>query len=116
MAGTANLNIQYVDVSGNQQVQPPTVNLATPIGAKQSIVLANGNNTITIPDGTTFVTIQPPAGNVQTLTLKGVNGDTGVRISPTAFTSFSRDPTVLTATFVLFTGGAFTAATLISFT
>ena len=52
-------------------------------GQIQVIALSSGNNTITVPAaGTvpTAATIVPPVGNLNTLTLKGVNGDTGIAI------------------------------------
>jgi hypothetical protein len=70
-------------------------------------ILASGANTITPPAGSTpvSVTIVPPAGNVITITLKGVTGDTGILLHPT-------DPTTIalgspTATFVLTAGSLF---------
>lgn len=53
--------------------------------------LASGFNTITIPTGGTVptaCTIVPPTGNVVTITLKGVTGDTGVPLHLT-------DPTTI---------------------
>lgn len=69
--------------------------------------LTTGNNTITVPSVTGFTvkaaTIIPPSDNTQTITLKGVNGDTGVAISPSDPTSigFGTAP----ANFVLSVGG-----------
>lgn len=40
-------------------------------------------NAITVPTGATAVLIIPPSGNAQTITLKGVTGDTGVPLSKT---------------------------------
>ena len=76
--------------------------------------LLSGANTITAPaSGTTptALTIIPPVGNTQTITLKGVTGDTGVALHPT-------DPTViaLAATFttlVLTAGGGIAGVRLI---
>lgn len=49
-------------------------------GQVQSIDLANGNNTITVPSNSVAVMIIPPTANTETLTLKGVNGDTGIAL------------------------------------
>ncbi len=81
---------------------------------EQIINLASGANTITAPTaGTvpTALTIIPPAGNLQTITLKGVTGDTGVPLHLT-------DPFVisLATTFVslcLTAGGTITGLRLI---
>lgn len=65
--------------------------------------LASGANTITVPTGATLVILVPPTTNTETVTLKGVTGDTGRQISKTR-------PTVLaweTGTdFFLLTSGA----------
>lgn len=83
-------------------------NAASP-GSVTLHTLASGPNTITLPTGgstVTCATIVPPAGNTQTLTLKGVTGDTGVPLHLT-------DPSAVTmaaanTTFVLTAGGTVT--------
>src|SRR3990167_8626299 len=45
--------------------------------------LASGANTITVPDTDCSVCIfVPPTTNTQTITLKGVTGDTGIALDP----------------------------------
>ena len=96
------------DVDGEQQldaadntVSPATVELKT---------LANGNNTITVPTTGTFVptavTIVPPTTNTTSITFKGVNGDTGVRIHNTDPTTIALHSSVVS--FVLTTGAEIT--------
>lgn len=76
-------------------------NTASP-AQHEIVTLANGNNTITPPGGGATpkaVTIIPPDSNDVIITLKGVNGDTGVALHVT-------DPTTIalnspTDTFVL---------------
>lgn len=54
--------------------------------------LISGNNTITVPTGGTMVsavTIVPPVGNTVILTLKGVNGDTGIPLHLTGPSSLA---------------------------
>lgn len=55
--------------------------------------LTSGNNTITVPSMTGVTvkgaTIVPPAGNLETVTLKGIAGDTGIAISKTDPTSIA---------------------------
>lgn len=53
-------------------------------GQIQNIPLTTGANTITVPSGAVAVTIEPPAGNVVALTLKGVSGDTGIALNLTS--------------------------------
>lgn len=57
-------------------------NVNTGSGQNQLQSLASGNNTITVPSAAVAVTIIPPVGNAVVLTLKGVNGDTGIVIHP----------------------------------
>lgn len=71
-------------------------------GVSEVKTLASGNNTITPPGGGTTpigVTIIPPSDNEATLTLKGINGDTGIVLHSTDPTSLSLGST--TATFVI---------------
>lgn len=85
------------DVDGEQQLDaadntdsPAMVELKT---------LAIGANTITVPTaGTvpTAVTIVPPTDNTTAVTLKGVTGDTGVRIHDTDPTTLALDDSVTT--------------------
>jgi len=85
-----------------------TVSLSWSITAGVStstVDLASGANTITVPAGTTLVVVIPPTGNSQTITAKGVSGDTGFQLSKTK-------PTVIAwetgANFVLTAGATIT--------
>jgi hypothetical protein len=76
--------------------------------------LASGANTITVPtSGTvpTSVTIIPPSGNTQLITLKGVSGDTGVGLHLTDPTSIGLGTAV--TTFVLNAAGTVTGLRLV---
>ena len=72
-------------------------NLVSP-GQIDLITLSSGNNTITAPvvTGMTFsgVTIIPPSSNTELITLKGVNGDTGIALHLTDPTSLALDSTL----------------------
>jgi hypothetical protein len=71
-----------VNYSGDvvaQQDEPAANNSSSP-GEIENVTLAAGNNTITPPTGATAVTILPPAGNTSLITLKGINGDTGIAL------------------------------------
>lgn len=82
------------DVTAVQTVEADT-NAASPASVEiQS--LASGFNSITVPSSTgvtvTCCTIIPPVGNTVSITLKGVTGDTGIRLhntSPTALAIYS---------------------------
>lgn len=108
VSATRTITIVYTgDVAGTETVSAAT-NAASP-GSVTIHTLASGVNTITVPTGgstPTAATILPPTGNVQTIILKGVTGDTGVGLHLT-------DPTVIalassTATFALTAGGTIT--------
>lgn len=81
--------------------------------AQTEVTLASGANTITVPSWASVCIIDPPSNNTQTLTLKGVTGDTGVPISETEATllNFTTPP----ANFVITAGGALSAITNIIF-
>lgn len=55
------------------------------------ITLASGANTITPPAGFASATIVPPPANAVSIILKGVTGDTGVRLHNTDPTSIALD-------------------------
>lgn len=109
MAVTATRKITITlsgDFVGTEQYSAAS-NAVSP-GVRQLIVLASGANTITPPLGATpkAVTIIPPSGNVISITLKGVTGDTGVLLHLTDPSSFGLGSA--TNTFVLTAGSLFT--------
>lgn len=93
------------DVTGTEIIEAAT-NAASP-GMIEVKSLASGLNTITVPTMAGFVptavTIKPPTGNATSITLKGVTGDTGIRVHNTDPFTLSLDSSV--ATFALTTGG-----------
>lgn len=48
-----------------------------------TVDLSSGANTVTVPSGTTLVVVIPPTTNTETITAKGVSGDTGFQLSKT---------------------------------
>jgi len=100
--------------AGPQTIGPLTITANASIGAVTDIVLASGANTITVPAGSTAMVIVPPTTNTQTLTLKGVTGDTGVPLSPTQPSVISF-PASAPSTVVLTAGALFSGITEISF-
>ena len=78
---------------------------ATAPGVIENKNLAQGANTITVPSGSKAVTMKPPSGNAQTITLKGVSGDTGIALHKTDPTSLGLDSV---STFVLTAGNTVT--------
>lgn len=55
--------------------------LLSPVPNIDRVDLAEGNNQITIPDGTTLILFVPPSANLETLVLKGKGSDNGIQIS-----------------------------------
>lgn len=99
------------DTVGTQTVAAAS-NAASP-GQVELKTLASGANTITAPTGgstPTACTILPPSGNTQTITLKGVTGDTGVALHLTDPTTIALASSV--TTFVLTAGGTITGIRL----
>ncbi len=89
------------------------LNSASP-GTRDIVTLASGANTITPPAGGSIpkaVTIIPPTGNIVTITLKGVTGDTGVLLHLTDPTTIALGSAV--ATFVLTTSNILTGLVLV---
>lgn len=87
-----------IDVVGTE-VLTAGQNAVSP-GQIQLIALQIGFNTVTLPAAVGFtvtaVTIIPPAGNTNSLTLKGVTGDTGIRLHNTDHTVVAVDSSVTT--------------------
>lgn len=105
---TRTVTISYTgDVVGSESLAA-TANAVSP-GSVTIHSLSVGANTITVPTGGSTVkgaTIVPPSGNAQSITLKGVTGDTGVDISKTDPTSIAFE--TAPANFVLTAGGTIT--------
>ena len=108
VTATRSTTITYtVDTVGTQVINAAS-NAASP-GSVEIKTLASGANTITPPTGGSSpvsVTCVPPAGNTQTLTLKGVTGDTGFGLHLTD--PFTVTLATTTTTFVITAGGTVT--------
>lgn len=111
MAVTSNIAVDVIFSSDVEFAQrfAAAANSSSP-GIVDSVDLANGANTVAVPNGATSVVIKPPVGNSQTITLKGVSGDTGISIHRT-------NPTWLglnsVSSFVLTTNGTITGCRFI---
>jgi hypothetical protein len=97
------------DVDGTQELfaaanasSPAVIELKVLEGADSVDPVVGGNTTIDVPAGATAVTILPPADNVKALRLKGVDGDTGIRLHDTDPTTIALDDGV--TSFVLQVG------------
>lgn len=108
VTATRSQTITYTgSVTGTETVSAAS-NAASP-GSITLHTLASGANTITVPTGgstPSAATILPPTGNVQTIILKGVTGDTGVGLHLTDPTTIALATSV--TTFCLTAGGTIT--------
>jgi len=72
-------------------------NAASP-GAITVQALASGFNSVSVPASTgvtvVSVTLVPPTGNTTSITLKGITGDTGIRLHNTDPTTIALDSSV----------------------
>jgi hypothetical protein len=86
------VTIEYDGSVEGVQVLEAAENAASP-GSITVQSLASGFNSVSVPTSTgvtvTCVTIVPPTGNTTSITLKGVTGDTGIRIHNTDPTSLA---------------------------
>jgi hypothetical protein len=114
MATTASRTVEITytgSVTGTETLAAAD-NAASP-GQVEIRTLSSGANTITVPTGgatTVCCTIVPPVGNTTAITLKGVTGDTGIRIHNTDPTAVAIDSSV--TTFILTAGGTITGCRL----
>jgi len=89
---------------GGQLTIGPLTPAATPVLSRTDpLDLASGSNAITPPVGAKVCIFVPPSANTQTITLKGVTGDTGVPLSKTQPQCIALDGSG--AAFDLTTGG-----------
>lgn len=93
------------DVNAPNQAYEAAENATSP-GSITIAALSAGNNSVSVPSGAKSVTIVPPSGNAQTLTLKGVNGDTGIALHATDPSSLAIASSV--TAFVIAAGGTVT--------
>ncbi len=95
VTGNRKVTIDFTDDVEYSQEFEAIVNGSSP-GSVVTQALASGANTITLPTGTTGVTIIPDSNNTVALTLKGVTGDTGVGLALTSPSSFGVGAAVTT--------------------
>ena len=85
------------DLTDGTGVSSSNTNSNAPAAGEAYLSLASGANTVTFPTGFTLngVDIIPPSGNTTALTLKGIAGDTGIRLHNTVTTRVAIDSSVL---------------------
>lgn len=100
--------VRFTGDQNSNVVLDGLINATSP--AMQDIFgLSAGDNQISIPLLTKVMVIIPPVGNAQTITFKGVPGDTGVRMSKIDYSIFAFD-TVPPANFILNLGAGATVS------
>jgi len=102
VAANRQVNVQLSGSGLNENNSFPAAENASSPGQSEFKTLASGSNTITVPSGAVSCTIVPPAGNTNSITVKGVTGDTGIRIHNTDPTSIGLHSSV--SSFVLAAG------------
>ena len=96
-------------------VPSPAILIQNGVWGTLSPILANGDNSFTIPAGASTILIVFPSTNTNAKTLKGVGGDTGVGLFP-AGTNFLNVPVGAgSSTFIINSTGADLLNTLILF-
>lgn len=99
--GDRQVNIQFNGEGLNENNSFPAAQNASSPAQQELKTLALGSNTITVPSGAVACTLIPPAGNTNSITVKGVSGDTGIRVHNTDPSSFALHSSV--TSFVLTT-------------
>jgi hypothetical protein len=106
MTATASITIQGTiigDPTGSATIGPFVLASAAANGQEQVLVLASGDNTITVPAlpaTSGCIIVLDPACTIVTK-LKGVGADTGIAIGKTTKQVLNWDPTAAPASFVL---------------
>jgi hypothetical protein len=115
MAETAKLTISgsvtHLRDGGSLTIGPLSPVIASPVaGRVDPFDLSSGFNLVSPPDGATVCIFTPPSDNAETLTLKGVTGDTGVKLSETSPVVISLDGSA--TTFGITAGGTVAGCSL----
>jgi hypothetical protein len=113
MAGTLTIGGTQTGAPEGNRTISTTLTMGV-CGVMTEVTLASGANTITVPTNAAGCVIIPPSGNTQTLTLKGVTGDTGIALSKTNPFMLAFDSTP-PASFVITAGALTTGITAIIF-
>jgi hypothetical protein len=102
--------------SGSKQFAG-TLSSAAACPATLLVALSTSFAAITVPTlpAPTGVMIKLPAGNTHEVTLKGVTGDTGIKIGKTGWTVLSWDPASIPTTFGMVAAGTVTNPAEVSF-
>ncbi len=80
-------------LTGAKSIVVPQIVSQMAVGSITDVNLVLGDNTINIPVNATSAVISFPVTNTQTVTLKGVGGDTGIKLNGKTWSVISLDPT-----------------------
>lgn len=69
--------------TGSKTVGPITISSAAAVGQQTDLVLASGDNTITVPSTATAAIVVFASASTTTKKIKGVAGDTGITLAKT---------------------------------
>jgi hypothetical protein len=102
--------------TGGQTVGPLTVVGTAVVGEMIPVILASGDNTISVPSGAVGVLIVPPTTNTNTLKYRtsSNSGDTGLSIAPASF-SVHMFPLTAPTSLIVNAAGAVSVATFFKF-
>jgi hypothetical protein len=101
--GTINLTGDVTGPLTGSKSITATWSLAAAVADVQTVSLSSGDNTITVPTGTSFILFTPPVANAEVLKVKGNAADTGVQISKVLPTVLTWDAT---GSLIINAGGA----------
>lgn len=102
---TITVAISGLTGGGSQNVGPVQKTItSTILDRREGVDLSSGFNSIDAPVGAKGVIFIPPTDNAETLTLKGVTGDTGIPLDPASPAFIPLDGTG--ANFGITAGGA----------
>ncbi len=86
MSRIAEIRISVVVTGTNgaleEVYEPGPIRFAPAVLQRQTLALANGANTVTVPTGAKFVLLI--LNSVLSLTIKGISGDTGIPLTPSS--------------------------------
>jgi len=110
MAGTVTIGGAAEGLtSGSKTIGPLTIVGAAIVGEVDDVVLVVGDNTVVVPATATAVVIVPPASYGGSLTVRTVNGDTGIYVSPKYPCVVPFDPAHLPSSLILHASATGTA-------
>lgn len=113
--GTITINYALNINNVGPLVPTPSLLIQNGVWGALSPILANGDNTFTIPAGASTILVDFPSTNTNAKTLKGVGGDTGIGLFPSGLNFLNVPAGSGSTTFIINSTGADLLNTLILF-